>query len=1511
MKIKKNKMISIAMMLLLIPLIIIVSNNVFATTYEEVGELTNSREQNKKRITNGLEGRYYLDTDASELVMIRMEDSDAQYDLSTLDTPQALEEKLKEVRLVTWEGYIKVTESGNYTFTTSDNQNTNLWINDTQVISGISEESMRISLTENEQYKILISYNNTNELPKLNIMWQSDDKEQKVIPQDNLFLPVHSEESGDVFDIESAISETTSDALLGIGNTYIDNNSSTSSVDTDSDGIYDLWEMNGYTFIAGIGLVEWDDTYSTQKFITSPCDWSTDEDPYSDLEEVTNQVDSAIASPGDHPLYPAFPDIKASIENIQITPYATITLSDGTSKTGGWTTSTAGTTGTIRSNGWKLGTKVTGAYSFKDGPSASVTISGELAGEVTRYDTTVSTDAKSGSKTENWSQAVSSNPTKAATAILNVKYENIGTAPAYEISPTLSLGIGDTTAVTLKPESASTIQSLAPNKTYPSNDTVVLKYIESGTIDTLEIYLTLDQVKLIEMGYDINLSTNQIEARVKRLDNGMPILDKTWSLYKESIEAVTADISYINNDNDEQNYKVYANNPAKSNSQYKPKPTLQDALEDVLGLEVINGEMYIDGQKVDNTWRVYFSSESADDYTTFKGMYDNIFGIELRPGMKFVIEQPESTDSPYVHYVFYDEHGKQLVANIIENGSPIMSVEAKVKTVTGEEKTLKMVDIDDKEKYDGIYELENSLSKPMDVRYSDAVIIVTAENGNSTTSSILKPYNLKVAGLGYNSVGRQAISSQYPLSELTNIYPDAEAFVVEYANNKTLTSDYTVEIGIADANKNIGKQSVELGVTGNSVDYRGAATSYIAYEHADFRGIDHTLSSSWTDIRSMELDNQYSSIAAKNSASGSGIILYSGYDFKNNDSETSKALGIKTDKDLTDDDYNDVVSSVRIVGQSAKPYLTLYADKNFQGDKRDLYMNVSDLRDIGFNDETSSFRFSEGGYNQYTFKAYEHIYNDGMCITSHHNKIDDLRHFSDYISSIRINAKNAPKFQLYTGANYTGSYWMAEDFNYDTIYHMGTDDNTISSIKVLNNGDRLAKLIVYMDTGLGGEYLVIDESIPDLSRVTDVLSKASGNYEQEDYNDQISSYRLYYGPVYRFYEHIDFSGTYNDYIMGCDTLGTNSNKYSSVKVFNPLPEIKVFAHDGENCTGDSLHITGNMRDFRFTDFNDKISSIDFRSGMPIESPDHNTTMIIPANNLDGIDISGEDISEDSNSQMYLIGYFESSTTTLNKMPSSVVHTYNGTGRFTLDTGVTTATGYLVSIFSHKVSSNKLLVKMNETSYSHLGTSASSAFGIEPGAEYHPRHTNLAFVAAKEDDPSHINIDIQGGSFMDSDGGYCEVTVLGYFADDYVSDLSRYYQLLSSPVPVESPATTKGAVTDAIIDSTNFIEEPVAYIMKVSSKDMGGDKLGLDINGSIIHLGTSATTEANGLEPACVDHSGLVYVEANSEPYALVMKSLMGSWHRFGENPRFEVEIVGYFYDYNKKGEVEEIEEIEE
>lgn len=754
--------------------------------------------------SKGIEGNYYINEDFTDPVLIRLENTGLSFNIDKLrdNASPSMRQKLSQVKSIQWVGLIKPDYSEDYQFSSSQLENVHVKVNGQSVIDaqGISKP---INMTKGKEYRIQIDYLPKGNLSNLKISWESKSKPNEVVPFTNLLLPKQSNP------LEEKATPIRKPRLMqkAGGEDEKEDKVDCKEGDTDCDGIQDTWETSGYTFIPGLGVVQWnnefEDKYNVEKYVTSPTDASTDQDPYSDYEEVVGLVDASIEAPADHPLIPAFPDIQADISSIQFTPNQEISLENGQTISSGWSTSTEQSKGIVTDVGETHSLHLTGSYTAKAGTETGVEKSFtaeygfEHSENVATEEVTTKSSSTEGAQESSWARATTSNPSEAATAILNVRYKNKGTAPVYEMSPTLSLSVGETTALTLKPSETLKANTLAPGKVYPKNGTIALQKVGENE----NILLTLDQVKLIQMGHPISLSTNQVDAKVKRIEDGKPTVEYDWSWYENSIDAVTTDITFLSKNSKEKHLKIYANDPGKRNAQFKPDVTFGEALAMGFNAELrdVDGvnKLYIEGEEVTRSWRIHLSSDniSTVDYSDPKF---NIVDMKLDPSMKIVIEKPDETGKPYINYAFYSDNGKQVVVDVFANGSAIESVKAILKPINAKAQTIELNDDGN-----GVYKLKDIPTTPFDVTYRNAEIEVKAKNGQTIKSPLLTPFNM-VTGMGYVPLPREEVTNA---DKLADKYPNAQYFVVDMVSQGSVGPERLVRFG--EQTSSMGTASLE------------------------------------------------------------------------------------------------------------------------------------------------------------------------------------------------------------------------------------------------------------------------------------------------------------------------------------------------------------------------------------------------------------------------------------------------------------------------------------------------------------------------------------------------------------------------------------------------------------------------------------------------------------------------------------------------------------------------------
>ena len=353
--------------------------------------------------------------------------------------------------------------------------------------------------------------------------------------------------------------------------------------DSDGDGVADALEFAGYRYDWSLGRFVLD----PGGHHTDPAQYSTDQDAYGDGMEVSGiNMDVAVRAPGDHPLVPAYPDITVELTGYSVTLNADVETSQGRELEKGttWSREDGGTS----SFEWGLEeeVKASGKFSLTNmGASWEV----RVMGKQTWANTTSWNETRGGSAalTEMWNEAVSRNPSEAAQLKLYVRVRNLGTAPATNVVPTLSLRIGGADVATFQPFGLQ-IAMLLPGGVFPPQDGVswVIDATSSeGTMDT-ELWLTDWELRALESGAPVSISVPQVRADVMRLtpEGAWERVGDTNDYLARILSASTDVFVDPGPGADGERGRFLHSRVASDDSRTAPEVTLEDALRWTLGL---------------------------------------------------------------------------------------------------------------------------------------------------------------------------------------------------------------------------------------------------------------------------------------------------------------------------------------------------------------------------------------------------------------------------------------------------------------------------------------------------------------------------------------------------------------------------------------------------------------------------------------------------------------------------------------------------------------------------------------------------------------------------------------------------------------------------------------------------------------------------------------------------------------------------------------------------------------
>nr|QNO55656.1 hypothetical protein AMFAPHJD_00031 [Methanosarcinales archaeon ANME-1 ERB7] len=350
--------------------------------------------------------------------------------------------------------------------------------------------------------------------------------------------------------------------------------------DTNGDGIDDgesVFDRLAYPYSSG-SLTELNDLdgdglpTGAERYYDTRTDYktfSTDGDPYGDGQEYFG-INMPRISPADHPLVAAYPDLTARLESITVTPKATITSTTGGAKQEAWSITTE--TSDSESFEWGLAASYTATIGIEFGVLPKATASYTLSGHTTWADTHTVTNSKtnSGWTQEDWSRATTTDTVEAAHLKFTMNVKNRGTAPAEEITPHVSILLGEKPIATIT--SPTSINSLGMGET--SGNFVVDQGIVG--VGGQDIIVTLDELMAIDCGAYLDIETLQVNAKIKKWDgekNEWVLTGTDYSAYMNEINEDSATLMLVLRDGTYKKYKVVA-----GSDNYNPGVTLGDAI---------------------------------------------------------------------------------------------------------------------------------------------------------------------------------------------------------------------------------------------------------------------------------------------------------------------------------------------------------------------------------------------------------------------------------------------------------------------------------------------------------------------------------------------------------------------------------------------------------------------------------------------------------------------------------------------------------------------------------------------------------------------------------------------------------------------------------------------------------------------------------------------------------------------------------------------------------------------
>ncbi|CAH8770543.1 binary toxin-like calcium binding domain-containing protein [Paenibacillus dendritiformis] len=551
----------------------------------------------------------------------------------------------KKVKSARWIADFTPKQTGLYQFITSSNPYTHIFVDGKEV------KDTEVILEEGEQYTFVILY------------FGNPDVKEEDLFQFEVKYTCNQQETQAIEAEDFSIPRQVSFEYLpgGIDNTEDEE----PLLDTDNDGIYDEWEINGYTVINHL-VVPWDEKYAAQgykKYVSNPNESHTAGDPYSDLEKASGSIDRNIKKVAWDPLIAAYPSITVGMERLILSDNKELSSSSG-KRISRETSSSSSASNTE-------GIDVSAGFSLFEGFSGSVT--GHYSHTSTH---TVNSAQTSG---QDWSEQLGLNSAQAAYVNANIRYYNTGTAPVYKFIPTTNLVLGKETIATITGQMNQEAFSLPPDQTYPRRH---LHAVALNTLDQFSstpISMNINLVDRLENGEKLKLETTQFQGAFAKRDpaGGQVVIEENeWANYIPQIESVTTGILIDIKGGPMMERRIAAKDPDNPND-LTPELTLGRALEKAVGAYKDGENWYFKDEYTDEAHMlspnlVHFIYDRRTERKIKKELEGNkniktIYDMTIRPGMNIQISVPVVWDDFKINNGNWDG-GSYDQTNGLQNG---------------------------------------------------------------------------------------------------------------------------------------------------------------------------------------------------------------------------------------------------------------------------------------------------------------------------------------------------------------------------------------------------------------------------------------------------------------------------------------------------------------------------------------------------------------------------------------------------------------------------------------------------------------------------------------------------------------------------------------------------------------------------------------------------------------------------------------------------------------------------
>ncbi|WP_327909285.1 binary toxin-like calcium binding domain-containing protein [Bacillus paramycoides] len=305
--------------------------------------------------------------------------------------------------------------------------------------------------------------------------------------------------------------------------------------DWDEDGIPNDVEEKGFKIVFNektgkneAQLYDLVQDFGKKRFITNPKSANSDGDPFTDSYEVEHyDSDSDIDF---NPMIANVPNLQIAVKRIDITPVASITDSNGESRTKTWEKSLS------VQHSFNVGLAGEGGA---EGSAAGPVPSGKGSINVGYGYSNTKTETESISNSFDWSTATTVDSSKAANVRLHLEYKNTGTASAGDVSPHFNIRLGNKIINTVKATQDRYKANLLTTAKGGNNKTEILMDSIEGQAD-VKISLTLDELKAVEQGAPLSIEVLPTSTmNVYTMKDGQFVNLGDWSHFASNVNAST------------------------------------------------------------------------------------------------------------------------------------------------------------------------------------------------------------------------------------------------------------------------------------------------------------------------------------------------------------------------------------------------------------------------------------------------------------------------------------------------------------------------------------------------------------------------------------------------------------------------------------------------------------------------------------------------------------------------------------------------------------------------------------------------------------------------------------------------------------------------------------------------------------------------------------------------------------------------------------------------------------